>query len=171
MLHIINICFGVFCICSPRKYFIFQTGVLDTHPARAPQPSCAWECHQLNEKQRWREKDLLGGSLQGPQRSDSARWMQQDFFFGGGGMLDGGGPSSLGVCAPVPGAMLRDAAMPSSRRDPRDAFQSPSTAGVGGYLQLQPGKTNPSQRAILKPNRPGFVIAQSAYAGRQEQLI
>lgn len=90
MLHIINICFGVFCICSPRKYFIFQTGVLDTHPARAPQPSCAWECHQLNEKQRWREKDLLGGSLQGPQRSDSARWMQQDFFFGGGGMLDGG---------------------------------------------------------------------------------
>lgn len=120
MLHIINICFGVFCICSPRKYFIFQTGVLDTHPARAPQPSCAWECHQLNEKQRWREKDLLGGSLQGPQRSDSARWMQQDFFLGGGGCWMGGSIQPGGLCTgPGSDALGRSDAIFSERSSRR----------------------------------------------------
>lgn len=96
-------------------------------------------------------------------------------FFGGGCRVGGALPSSPnlsvhrsrercfgGRCA---------AATPSSRRHPRHAVKPAAATGVCRYLQPKPGETKPSHRDILKPNRPGLVIARAAYAGRRERLI
>jgi len=67
-------------------------GALDMHPACAPQPWCARECHQLNEKRSRCERDLLSCSLQGPRGPDPGRECSR----GAGGCRGGGTrPGSL----------------------------------------------------------------------------
>lgn len=147
----------MFCSCSLINS-LFSDGSAGYTPGHAPTPSPAWECHQLIKKQRRWEKDLLSCSFQGLQRlRDSSGWKSRNL----------GGPEYLHSAPRSNVLWLRGRSNASVLAR---SSQNHETTGVCWCLQLNPGKTSPSQGDILKPKRPGWVIAQSAGAGGQEQL-
>lgn len=148
----------MFCICS-LIILSFSDRRAGYAPGHAPTPSPAWDCHQLIKRQRRYKKGLLSYSLQGLQRPrGSSGWMSRNL----------GGPQCL--CGTARSDVLRLRGCSDASFLARSS-QHRETAGVSGCLRLNPSKTSPSQGDILKPKRPGLVIAQSADAGGQEQLL
>lgn len=167
-LHVINIFFGIFCIRSLTNTLFFRQcagyalSLCSAAIVCMGMPPAKWKAEVVWEglarllitgSPKTRLGQVDAAEVWGDAEWGAPAWVSmhqsQEWFFCG----------------------WYTAVMPFSRRDPCNAVKPPATAGVCRYLQLMPGKTKPSQCGILKPNRPGFVIAQSAYAGRQEQLI